>query len=94
MTQVTIEQRGMTIAGPLACSTVATLRQELLRALSPGEVLRVVWLSEVNEVDAAGVQLLSALVKAYPDVKLCAPSPILREFLVRLGALRLVADAA
>lgn len=70
MKQVTIQRDAVFVRGDLTRKEVAALRQELLSALTVDTAPKVLRLAEVTSIDSAGIQVLCALVKGFPGVRI------------------------
>jgi anti-anti-sigma regulatory factor len=86
MNQIVLKARTIELGGDVTRSRAAQLRSDLLAAMAGPSKPRVVRLTRVEAIDSAGVQLLCALLKAFPDVEIRDVPDVVRTVLNRLGA--------
>jgi anti-anti-sigma factor len=91
MTQVQLNEAGtLTLAGEVNISNAASIHAELITILAHAPDQLLIDLSQVTELDAAGLQLLLSLRLTVENSRVHSCPPHLRNFIERVGLTRVL----
>lgn len=85
MSELVVNDQTLVLSGSISRQEASRLRDAFLVAMSRPEKPAQLCLSQVENIDSAGVQILCALLKGFPHLRISDASQAVRVVLAKLG---------